>query len=108
MTGAQALQARLHALVLHTARAALASQRAAVEKTAAYARQIVPVRTGRLKSSIAPYEQGDRMEVKVICPYAVYVEMGTRFMAARPYLLPGVRQADYPGLALRAWKEMMK
>jgi len=66
------------------------------------------VRTGRLKSSIMPVEKESYMEVSVHCPYAVYVEMGTRFMSAQPYLLPGVHQADYFARVARAWKEAMK
>lgn len=58
------------------------------------AKTIVPVDTGRLRSSIAS-------EVRQIGPvikgfigsnlhYAPYVEMGTRYMSAQPYLRPAV------------------
>lgn len=60
------------------------------DKIAATAKQIVPVRTGNLKSSIGTksIEAGKTAEVVVSADYAAYVEYGTYKMAARPYLAP--------------------
>ena len=58
------------------------------------ARIIAPVDTGRLKKSIrAKKILPTRWEVRVTAPYAVYVEYGTRHMAAQPYLRPALRIA---------------
>ena len=108
MKGKTALLAHFHSLAHLASLAARESSLQAAEQTAAYARQVVPVRTGRLKASIAAGEEGEKRMVRVICPYASYVEMGTRFMAARPYLRPGVQRADYQKLAAQAWKERLK
>ena len=108
MKGKVELLSHLDSLVHLAGRAARESSLQAAEQTAAYARQVVPVRTGRLKASIAAGEEGEKGRVRAICPYAAYVEMGTRFMTARPYLRPGVQRAEYPKLAARAWKERLK
>ena len=108
MKGENALHTRLQSLARLTEQAALDSANHAAEQTAAYARQTVPVRTGRLKASIMAGEEGKKRMVRVFCPYAVYVEMGTRFMAARPYLRPGVQRANYQSLAMQAWKEKLR
>ncbi len=56
----------------------------------ATAKQIVPVRTGFLRSTI--YHQVDpvalSLEVGADADYAFFVEMGTRRMAAEPYIRP--------------------
>jgi HK97 gp10 family phage protein len=56
----------------------------------ATAKQIVPVRTGFLRSTI--YHQVDpgdlTLEIGATADYALYVEMGTRRMAAEPYIRP--------------------
>jgi HK97 gp10 family phage protein len=59
--------------------------------TAAQARFLAPVDTGFLKSSIinrkvAPYHH----KVRVGAHYGVYVEYGTRHMAAQPYFRPAI------------------
>lgn len=61
------------------------------------AKRQVPVDTGRLRSSIqtsAPFRRGTRLVVTVgsNVKYAGYVERGTRFMRARPYLRPALEQ----------------
>ena len=53
---------------------------------AADARARAPKRTGALASSIVPVPEG----VGVIQPYAGFVEFGTRFMDAQPYLIDAV------------------
>lgn len=60
----------------------------------AKAQAIVPVKTGTLRRSITsqfPSELTGRVGPSV--NYGVYVEMGTRRMAARPYMRPAAAQA---------------
>ena len=54
------------------------------------AMQYAPVKTGNLKQSIRLQIRDSGMEAAVhpIADYAEYVEFGTRFMEAQPYLLP--------------------
>jgi HK97 gp10 family phage protein len=61
----------------------------AAEGIVADAQGLVPVETGHLRETIShgPVE-GDRVEVKAAAEYAVYVEHGTRHMAAQPFLAP--------------------
>lgn len=61
------------------------------------AKRGVPVDTGRLRSSIhttAPFRRGPRLVVAIgsNVEYAGYVEEGTRYMRARPYLRPALEQ----------------
>lgn len=69
-----------------------------VAKTAAeasaYAQRIVPVDTGRLKQSIGvwPGDGGLSATVTPDTEYMVYVEYGTRYMAAQPYMMPTASQ----------------
>ena len=67
----------------------LASWAAAVE---ALAKQIVPVRTGHLRSSIYAKIQDWVAEIGAEATYALFVELGTRYMRARPYLYPAIRE----------------
>jgi HK97 gp10 family phage protein len=64
-------------------------------KIADDARQTVPVNTGRLRDSIVaetPFITGDeiRCVISANTDYAIYVEMGTWKMKARPYLKPAL------------------
>ena len=53
----------------------------------------VPVRTGRLQSSIDVLAEGKGfVEVGATAPYAGFVVFGTSTMVARPYLDPAVRR----------------
>jgi HK97 gp10 family phage protein len=54
------------------------------------ARTLVPVRTGYLRSTIYHRVENMSLEVGAEADYATYVELGTRCMAARPYLRPAV------------------
>jgi HK97 gp10 family phage protein len=59
----------------------------------AYAKQVVPVDTGTLKNSIMT-EFPDRFTTEIAphTEYAIYVEYGTRSMAARPYMRPAAER----------------
>lgn len=50
------------------------------------ARQIVPVKTGRLRASIYAKVQEWMLKVGATAPYAVFVEFGTRYMRAHRFL----------------------
>ena len=59
------------------------------------ARQLVPVKTGRLRDSIVaetPTMSGDeiRCVISASTTYALFVELGTWKMKARPYLKPSL------------------
>lgn len=54
-----------------------------------------PVRTGYLKKSIYARKIGPKAwRVRVGASYGIYVEYGTRYMAAQPYLRPAIRIAN--------------
>jgi HK97 gp10 family phage protein len=55
-----------------------------------YAQQIVPVRTGFLRSTIG-YEVADAtLIIRATANYAAYVEFGTRRMKSEPYIRPAI------------------
>ena len=58
----------------------------------ALARRIVPVRTGHLRSSIYAKIQEWVAEIGAEATYAMYVEFGTRYMRAQPYLFPAIQE----------------
>ena len=56
-----------------------------------YAKEICPVDTGRLRNSIAHEPVDDHTErIGSNVEYAPYVELGTRYQKAQPYLRPAV------------------
>lgn len=63
------------------------------------AKQLCPVDTGRLRSSIQMTDprqvSADVLSIRVgsAVNYARYVELGTRYMRARPYLRPAISRA---------------
>ncbi|MEM3731731.1 MAG: HK97 gp10 family phage protein [Candidatus Bathyarchaeia archaeon] len=61
------------------------------------AKQLVPVRTGRLRSSIYAEVRDWVVRIGANATYALFVEFGTRYMQARPYLYPAI-QAHLPRL----------
>lgn len=63
------------------------------------ARALAPVRTGDLRDSIDVEERGRSIALIATMPYAGYVEYGTRFMAARPYLTPAVNAVEWVAIA---------
>lgn len=67
------------------------------ERVVARARQLAPVRTGRLRSSIDFVVAGEGPErrtlsIQALVPYAIYQEFGTRFMAPHPYIRPALNE----------------
>ena len=57
----------------------------------ALARQLVPVRTGHLRSSIYAEVREWVIRVGAEATYALFVEFGTRYMQAQPYLYPAIQ-----------------
>lgn len=66
------------------------------EAMQAEATRLVPVDTGNLRSTIGYlYRQGDKtIQLYADARYAYFVEFGTRFQAARPFLRPAVKVAS--------------
>lgn len=62
--------------------------------TESYSKQVVPVDTGRLRSSISTDIGNLRAKVTTGTDYAVYVHEGTRRMRARPFMLWGAEFAE--------------
>lgn len=61
------------------------------------AKQTAPVDTGNLRASIAAAGGGLTWRVTAAAHYAAYVELGTRKMSAKPYLVPALR-TQFPKL----------
>lgn len=53
-----------------------------------YAKDLCPVDTGNLRNSITHTSDGKAAYIGTNVEYAPYVELGTRRMAAQPYLKP--------------------
>lgn len=86
--------------------AARAVARAAHDVEAA-AKQRAPVDTGALRNSIQTWFDGDlRAFIAPHVEYAIYVEYGTRRMAARPYMAPAAEQVRPAFIA--AMKEIVR
>jgi len=58
----------------------------------ALAKQIVPVRTGHLRSSIYAKITEWVAEIGAEATYALFVELGTRYMQAQPFLYPTIQE----------------
>jgi len=58
----------------------------------ALAKQLVPVRTGHLRSGIYAKIQEWVAEIGAEATYALFVELGTRHMQAQPYLYPAIQE----------------
>jgi len=56
------------------------------------AKQLVPVRTGHLRSSIYAKISEWVAEIGAEATYALFVELGTRRMRAQPYLYPSIQE----------------
>jgi HK97 gp10 family phage protein len=57
----------------------------------ALAKQLVPVRTGHLRQSIYAEVREWVVNIGAEATYALFVEFGTRYMQARPYLYPAIQ-----------------
>jgi HK97 gp10 family phage protein len=62
------------------------------EDVEALAKQLAPVRTGRLQSSIYARIHEWVAEIGAEASYALFVEFGTRYMQAHPYLFPAIQE----------------
>jgi HK97 gp10 family phage protein len=62
------------------------------EEVKSLAKQLAPVRTGHLRSSIYSNVQEWVAEIGAEATYALFVEFGTRYMQARPFLYPAVQE----------------
>lgn len=69
------------------ARASQAVAKAAFD-VEARAKAVVPVDTGNLRSSIQTETNVLQATVSVGADYGIYVELGTRFMGAQPFMTP--------------------
>jgi len=56
------------------------------------AKQLAPVRTGYLRSSLYAEIQGWTAKIGAEASYAGFVEFGTRYMQARPYIYPALQK----------------
>ena len=74
-------------LIIHAAHADIDRALKAVGiKAEKYAKDECPVDTGRLRSSITHQNDKDSVYVGTNVEYGIYVELGTRYMTARPFL----------------------
>jgi HK97 gp10 family phage protein len=62
------------------------------EAVKALARQLVPVRTGHLRDSIYAEISEWVAEIGSEAAYALFVEFGTKWMRAKPYLFPAIQE----------------
>ena len=58
----------------------------------AEAQRIVPVRSGYLRSTIYAKVQEWVVNVGADAAYALFVELGTKYMQAHPYLYPAIQE----------------
>jgi len=58
----------------------------------AEAQKIVPVRTGYLRSTIYAQVKQWVVSVGAEAAYAYFIELGTQYMQAQPYLYPAIEQ----------------
>jgi len=68
---------------------------AAAAMLARQAASSAPRRTGRLAGSIRTRADATGASVDVAAPYGRFVEYGTRYMRAQPYLYPASGQVDW-------------
>ncbi|MDI9577063.1 MAG: HK97 gp10 family phage protein [Thermoproteota archaeon] len=58
----------------------------------ALARKLVPIRTGYLQSTIYAKISEWVAEIGADATYALFVELGTKYMQAQPYLYPAIHE----------------
>jgi HK97 gp10 family phage protein len=68
------------------------------------ARAIVPVRTGALRASITKMGGGMRWVATATAGYAIFVEFGTRKMAAQPFLRPAAEAVNMSDIILQFYR----
>lgn len=56
------------------------------------AKQAAPIRTGALQNSIEATMSELTAQIHASAPHAVFIEFGTRFRKAQPFLLPAVQE----------------
>jgi HK97 gp10 family phage protein len=56
------------------------------------ARRLVPVRTGYLRSTIYARIQEWVAQIGADAAYSLFMELGTRYMRAQPYLWPAIQE----------------
>lgn len=71
------------------------------------ARENCPVRTGKLKNSLACAAEGDRAVVSANTDYAAYVELGTGRTPPNPFLQNALYEAAGKAGEIY-WEEMLK
>lgn len=103
----QALR-QLAALPGQAENAARDSALAAAQAALRLSQALVPVRSGRLRASIAVRSLPDGASLTTDCPYAARVELGSRLSPAHPYLLPALWGASYPRLMFQALQEVLR
>lgn len=57
------------------------------------AKRKAPVDTGRLRASITHDSDGSGFIVGTNVTYSAFVELGTRYQAPQPYLVPGLQES---------------
>jgi HK97 gp10 family phage protein len=90
LTGGARMARRLDDWANDLHRAVAPALLAGAERIADEARRLAPVKTGRLRQSIAAAALPGAATAEVQCqaPYGRFVEFGTRRQPARPFLLP--------------------
>lgn len=75
--------------------------------TAALARQLAPVDSGDLKSSISVEKDGDGYVVAPHTPYDIFVEFGTSDSPAQPFLTPASERGKniFLNQSREVWKD---
>lgn len=90
LRGVQSLQNKLRALVPATRAAVRQAVATAALLTESDAKRLAPVDTGRLRSAIHTELSSNGLRATVVAEtnYALFVETGTRYQRAQPFLGP--------------------
>lgn len=78
----------------------------AADAVVARAQSLAPVRSGDLKGSIKKIGGAGNYFVTATMSYAGYVEWGTRFMAAQPYLRPAGESIPWTAVAAAFFRQV--
>ena len=90
--GAEEFQAAMMRLDVNMQRTVMEFLSEWAEAVKTRAQELVPVRTGYLQSTIYAVIKDWIAEVGAEAEYAAFVEFGTRYMMAQPYLYPALEQ----------------